>query len=133
MNQAIRSEWVVAIGMFALVLGSLAADCLPILAADAKAGVIAAAHSGRLGTARGVARALVAEMVRQGADIDRHAALDPAALKFMHGAAAKLGWSARGTHRVLKVARTVADLGGAQHVAAEHIAEAIQYRRAFKA
>ncbi|MBB6172446.1 hypothetical protein HNR23_002506 [Nocardiopsis mwathae] len=51
-----------------LVLATLAADCLPILAADGAAGVIGAAHSGRLGTAAGVAPAMVAAMVGQGAD-----------------------------------------------------------------
>ncbi|MFC7330243.1 peptidoglycan editing factor PgeF [Marinactinospora rubrisoli] len=58
-----------------LVLATLAADCLPILAADPVAGVIGAAHSGRVGTALGVAEALVAEMVRQGASVDRISAL----------------------------------------------------------
>ncbi|CAM4279155.1 peptidoglycan editing factor PgeF [Nocardiopsis rhodophaea] len=51
-----------------LVLATLAADCLPILAADGEAGVIGAAHSGRMGTAAGVAPAMVAEMVAQGAN-----------------------------------------------------------------
>ena len=69
----------------------------------------------------------------QGAEIDRHAALDPAALKFMHGAAARLGWSARSTHRALKVARTIADLAGAGEVQTVHVAEAMQYRRALHA
>ncbi|RCV54496.1 peptidoglycan editing factor PgeF [Marinitenerispora sediminis] len=54
-----------------LVLATLAADCLPILAADLEAGVIGAAHSGRLGTVRGVAAALIAEMVSQGASVER--------------------------------------------------------------
>ncbi|WP_017591199.1 peptidoglycan editing factor PgeF [Nocardiopsis potens] len=54
-----------------LVLAVLAADCLPILAADPEAGVVGAAHSGRAGTLRGVAPALVAEMVRGGAEPDR--------------------------------------------------------------
>jgi magnesium chelatase family protein len=40
-----------------------------------------------------------------------------------------VGLSARGYHRVLKVARTIANLAGASAVAAAHVAEAIQYRR----
>ncbi|MDA8369936.1 MAG: peptidoglycan editing factor PgeF [Nocardiopsaceae bacterium] len=57
-----------------LVLAALAADCLLILAADPEAGVIGAAHSGRLGTANGVAAALVARMVQHGAVPGRIAA-----------------------------------------------------------
>jgi magnesium chelatase family protein len=40
----------------------------------------------------------------------------------------RFGLSARGYDRVLKVARTIADLGGADHVAAGHVGEALQYR-----
>ena len=65
----------------------------------------------------------------QGAEIDRHAALDEPARQFMHNAAARLGWSARATHRVLKVARTVADLAGVPALQLTHLAEAVQYRR----
>ncbi|MEU0489673.1 peptidoglycan editing factor PgeF [Nocardiopsis sp. NPDC006139] len=50
-----------------LVLASLAADCLPVLAADGERGVLGAAHSGRLGTAHGVAANLIAAMADQGA------------------------------------------------------------------
>ncbi|MFL1376909.1 MULTISPECIES: peptidoglycan editing factor PgeF [unclassified Nocardiopsis] len=50
-----------------LVLGSLAADCLPVLAADGERGVLGAAHSGRLGTANGVAANLIASMAERGA------------------------------------------------------------------
>jgi len=44
-------------------------------------------------------------------------------------AMAQLRLSARAFHRVLKVARTVADLSGSQQVTAQHVAEAVQYRR----
>ena len=68
-------------------------------------------------------------MALQGQAIDQHALLAADALQFLHMAAARLGWSARGTHRTLKVARTIADLAGSQHTQNGHVAEAMQYRR----
>ena len=65
----------------------------------------------------------------QGQAIDAHVLLEPAAAQFLQTAAARLGWSARATHRALKVARTIADLAGAQHTQVAHVAEAMQYRR----
>ena len=65
-----------------------------------------------------------------GRALDEHARLDDAASKFLHAAAARLGWSARATHRAIKVARTVADLAGSEAITAAHLAEAVQYRRA---
>ena len=41
---------------------------------------------------------------------------------------ARLGFSARAYHRVLKIARTIADLEGANEIATQHVSEAIQYR-----
>ena len=69
----------------------------------------------------------------QGKEIDQHASLDDAAAKFLNLAAARLGWSARSTHRALKVARTIADLAGAATTQVAHVAEAVQYRRALAA
>ena len=66
----------------------------------------------------------------QGREIDLHAALESAAAKFLNIAGARLGWSARATHRALKVARTIADLAGAATTQVAHVAEAVQYRRA---
>ena len=62
-----------------------------------------------------------------------HARLDDAARQFLHTAATRLGWSARATHRALKVARTIADLAGSQATTVAHVAEAIQYRRVLRA
>jgi magnesium chelatase family protein len=48
-------------------------------------------------------------------------------------AAERLRLSARGYHRVLRVARTLADLDGAEGVARRHVAEALSYRQAVNA
>jgi magnesium chelatase family protein len=53
---------------------------------------------------------------------------DPAGAALVERAMAKLGLSARAYTRILKVARTVADLAGAEQIGAAHVAEAIQYR-----
>ncbi|WP_027014472.1 YifB family Mg chelatase-like AAA ATPase [Comamonas composti] len=66
----------------------------------------------------------------KGEALDRHLLLEDQALAFANKAATRLGWSARSTHRALKVARTIADMAGCSHIGAEHVAEAMQYRRA---
>jgi magnesium chelatase family protein len=84
-----------------------------------------------------VARAHAAQLARQGKanqrlttrEIDRHCELDAAADQLLRGAMRHLHWSARAYHRVLKVARTIADLAGSSQVQSGHVAEAIQYRR----
>ena len=62
-------------------------------------------------------------------EVDRHCAPDAEGAAVLNQAIGRLGLSARGYHRVLKVARTIADLAGARGLAADHVAEAIQYRR----
>src|SRR5262249_3290642 len=58
----------------------------------------------------------------------KHSALDASGRRFMEQAMTKLGLSARGHDRILKVARTIADLAGVERIAPTHLAEAIQYR-----
>ena len=82
--------------------------------------------------ARAVARQGKSNHALQGKEIDDHLVLDDAAAKFLNVAAARLGWSARSTHRALKVARTIADLAGARMTQVTHVAEAMQYRRALR-
>jgi magnesium chelatase family protein len=60
--------------------------------------------------------------------IKRHCALDPEGAGLLEAAIARLGLSARAYSRVLKIARTIADLAGSSGIAAGHVAEAIQYR-----
>jgi magnesium chelatase family protein len=62
-------------------------------------------------------------------EIDRYCVPDETGANLVKQAIGRLGLSARGYHRVLKVARTIADLAGMAHVTAQHIAEAVQYRR----
>jgi magnesium chelatase family protein len=64
-----------------------------------------------------------------GALLDEHARAEPAAMAFLQTACARLGWSGRAFHRVLKLARTIADLAGSADIAPAYMAEAIQYRR----
>ncbi|MEO8298500.1 MAG: YifB family Mg chelatase-like AAA ATPase [Burkholderiales bacterium] len=66
----------------------------------------------------------------EGPALDAHTAPDPAAAALLQNAATRLGWSSRSFHRVLRIARTIADLEATGPVRANHVAEAIQLRRA---
>ena len=84
-----------------------------------------------------VTAARTAQLERQGKpnsrlaskEIDRLCAPDEAGAQLLKQAIARLGLSARAYHRVLKVARTLADLAGSGRVTGAHVAEAIHYRR----
>ena len=60
--------------------------------------------------------------------IGRYCKLDEAGERLMQGAFDRLGLTGRSHDRILRMARTIADLDGAEHIEANHLAEAIQYR-----
>jgi magnesium chelatase family protein len=62
-------------------------------------------------------------------EVDRHARPDEAGAQLLKQAMARLSLTARAYHRILKVARSIADLAGAAQINSAHVAEAIHYRR----
>jgi magnesium chelatase family protein len=62
------------------------------------------------------------------AEVRKFCPLDEACRLLMKAAMSQLQLSARGYHRVIKLARTIADLAGAESIAPQHLAEALQYR-----
>lgn len=65
-------------------------------------------------------------------EIDLHCQIDEQTEQLLRNAMRKLNWSARAFHRVLKVARSIADLANSADIQQAHVAEAIQYRRALR-
>lgn len=113
---------------------------LPSLSYDELAGASAPAESSAEIRQRVVAaREFAAERMKgshgiycnaqmSSADIRKYCPMDGTAVALMRSAYEKLGMSARGYDRVVRVARTVADMDGKEVIGATHVAEAIQYR-----
>jgi magnesium chelatase family protein len=64
----------------------------------------------------------------EGETLERHAAPDAEGRALISRVAERMGLSARGYHRVLRVARTIADLDGSEGVRKAHVAEAVSFR-----
>jgi magnesium chelatase family protein len=60
--------------------------------------------------------------------LKKHCRLDTDGIELIRGAVSNLNLSARAYDRILKVARTIADLAGADQITADHLGEAVQYR-----
>lgn len=91
--------------------------------------------AGRVAAARQIQRerfdghAIRTNAEAEGELLDKIASLDEAGSKLLRDAAERMKLSARGYHRVLKVARTIADLAKMDQITKPHIAEALSYRR----
>lgn len=77
---------------------------------------------------RQLARQAVVNAALGPGELERHCALGAAERQLLEQAMQRLQLSARGTHRVLRVARTIADLAGESRIGAPHLAEALRYR-----
>jgi len=87
-----------------------------------------------------VASAFALQQARQGKsnqqlssiEIEQHCQLDQSGEQLLLNAMLRLHWSARAYHRVLRVARSIADLANSRKITQPHVAEAIQYRRVLR-
>jgi magnesium chelatase family protein len=101
---------------------------------DARAGESSDAIRARVAEARGRQQARFAtDGVRANAhmsarELREHCAIDADGERLLRNAVQRLGLSARAFHRILRVARTIADLAGSTRIGTPHLAEAVQYR-----
>ncbi len=96
--------------------------------ATVRARVVAARERQLARFARLGAKGLRTNADASGALLEEIAAPDADGARLLQEAAASIGLSARGFHRTLRVARTIADLDGSERVSRNHIAEALSYR-----
>lgn len=90
--------------------------------------------------AQRVEKAYQIQIARQGksnnqlsaGEIDHYCQPDKTGETLLKTAITRFQWSARAYHRVLRIARTIADLAASPEILPQHIAEAVQYRRAVK-
>jgi magnesium chelatase family protein len=106
-----------------LILPPPAEGSKQVAARVARARAIQAERYGTLGLAGATTNAAVPAPV-----LEEVARLDSAGLSLLRDAADAMRLSARGYHRVLRVARTLADLDGAEKISRVHLAEALSYR-----
>lgn len=74
-------------------------------------------------------RSAISNSQLEGKSIETFCRLDEAGERLLEQASQQLGLSARAYHRILKVARTIADLAGVENIHPSHLAEAIGYRQ----
>jgi magnesium chelatase family protein len=102
--------------------------------ADRRAGEESAAIRGRVSAARSLQAArysgtsVLTNADMGPAELDAHVVLDQTSEGMLKVAVRQLNLSARSYHRVLKLARTIADLAGSEAVLTPHVAEALQFR-----
>lgn len=102
----------------------------PAEGSQAIAAKVAAARAIQAGRFAGLPGAIRLNAHAPPSAIEEIAALDKAGTALLHQAAEKMRLSARAYHRVLKVARTIADLDGSPKIGRFHLAEALTYRGA---
>ncbi|MDT8367704.1 MAG: YifB family Mg chelatase-like AAA ATPase [Longimicrobiales bacterium] len=107
---------------------------VPIEALEGPGGEASASVRGRVTAARRVQGERLGEAgIETNAEMDvatlrHHVEVAPGTAELLQAAHGRLGFSARGYHRILRVARTIADLAGSSRVRPEHAAEALHFR-----